>query len=219
MPMWHKFNCRPTHTQTECQTMALIIRTQPRLCRLIVTQTATLQTATLVSTFWWRKWTWCSRRRWLDWRRRDHYQRSRHRAAVCLSVHQSETSTSPILWTDIYVCCLSVQPSWQPRRHFFHHQYFILWFWKYSSVLVLEFYLECQHKEITTTLHMLNSLPRGVMCHGVRVEIILIMAALRSRCGHYIFALWFLSFFFFFPRLISAFADWMSTILRHMMAP
>jgi len=27
----------------------------------------------------------------------------------------------------------------------------------------------------------------------------LIMAALRSRCGHYIFALWFLlSFFFFF---------------------
>jgi len=24
------------------------------------------------------------------------------------------------------------------------------------------------------------------------------MAALRSRCGHYIFALWFLSIFFFF---------------------
>jgi len=30
-----------------------------------------------------------------------------------------------------------------------------------------------------------------------------IMAALRSRCGHYIFALWFLSSFFI-PRLISA---------------
>jgi len=64
------------------------------------------------------------------------------------------------------------------------------------------------------------------------------MAALRSRCGHYIFALWFLlssslwppygigqaiiffavvSFFFFlFPRLISAVGDWMSTILPHM---
>jgi len=28
------------------------------------------------------------------------------------------------------------------------------------------------------------------------------MAALRSRCGHYIFALWFLSsFYHFFPRL------------------
>jgi len=26
---------------------------------------------------------------------------------------------------------------------------------------------------------------------------LVIMAALRSRCGHYIFALWFLSFFFF----------------------
>ena len=38
------------------------------------------------------------------------------------------------------------------------------------------------------------------------------MAALRSRCGHYIFALWFLSIFFI-PRLISAVADWMSTIL------
>jgi len=44
------------------------------------------------------------------------------------------------------------------------------------------------------------------------------MAALRSRCGHYIFALWFLllSSSFLFPRLISAVADWMSTILAHM---
>ena len=41
------------------------------------------------------------------------------------------------------------------------------------------------------------------------------MAALRSRCGHYIFALWFLLSFFFFPRLISAVADWMSAILPH----
>ena len=42
------------------------------------------------------------------------------------------------------------------------------------------------------------------------------MAALRSKCGHYIFALWFLSsFFHLFPRLISAAADWMSTILPH----
>jgi len=43
------------------------------------------------------------------------------------------------------------------------------------------------------------------------------LAALRSRCGHYIFALWLLSsVFFFIPRLISAVADWMSTILLHM---
>jgi len=38
-----------------------------------------------------------------------------------------------------------------------------------------------------------------------------LMAALCSRCGHYV-----LSCFFFFPRLISAVADWMSTILWHM---
>ena len=41
------------------------------------------------------------------------------------------------------------------------------------------------------------------------------MAALRSRCGHYISALWFL-LLSFFHRLISAVADWMSTILAHM---
>jgi len=35
---------------------------------------------------------------------------------------------------------------------------------------------------------------------------ILIMAALRSRCGHYIFVLWFL-LSIFFPRLFSAIAD------------
>jgi len=71
--------------------------------------------------------------------------------------------------------------------------------------------------------------------------LLLVMAALRSRCGHYIFALWFvtaalcdraghiyfhpvlssfflLSFFFSSP-IISAVGDWMSTILPHMMWP
>ena len=41
------------------------------------------------------------------------------------------------------------------------------------------------------------------------------MVALRNRADHYMFALWFLSSFFF-PRLISAVGDWMSTILPHM---
>jgi len=45
---------------------------------------------------------------------------------------------------------------------------------------------------------------------------LVIMAALWNRAGHYIFALWFLSSSYFFPRLISAVADWMSTILLHM---
>ena len=41
-----------------------------------------------------------------------------------------------------------------------------------------------------------------------------------SRCGHYIFLPYVVYFFFlssfFFPRLISAVGDWMSTILPHM---
>ena len=53
-------------------------------------------------------------------------------------------------------------------------------------------------------------------------QTIIFMAALRSRCGHYIFALWFLSIYllsFFIPRLISAVAHWMSSILLHMVWP
>jgi len=47
-----------------------------------------------------------------------------------------------------------------------------------------------------------------------------IMAALWNRAGHYIFALWFLSFCLLFcPRLISAAADWICTVLLHMVWP
>jgi len=50
---------------------------------------------------------------------------------------------------------------------------------------------------------------------------LVIMAALWNRAGHYIFMLWFLSCMnlSFFPRLISAAAHWMSTVLRHMVWP
>jgi len=48
------------------------------------------------------------------------------------------------------------------------------------------------------------------------IDMHIVMAALCNRAGHYIFTLWFLSFFlssfFFFPGLISAATDWMSTI-------
>jgi len=47
----------------------------------------------------------------------------------------------------------------------------------------------------------------------------LIMAALRSRCGHYYFVLWFLLSSYFFSRLFSAVAGWMSAILPHMVWP
>ena len=49
-----------------------------------------------------------------------------------------------------------------------------------------------------------------------------IMVALYNRADHYIFILWlFLSFFLFrfFPRLISAVGDWMSTIFPYMVWP
>jgi len=50
-----------------------------------------------------------------------------------------------------------------------------------------------------------------------RPDISVNLAALRSRCEHYILQLWLLSsFFFFFPRLFSAVGDWMSTILPYM---
>ena len=47
----------------------------------------------------------------------------------------------------------------------------------------------------------------------------LFTVALRSRCRHYIFVLSFRLILSFFPCLISAVADWMSTILPHMMTP
>ena len=56
---------------------------------------------------------------------------------------------------------------------------------------------------------------------AVHRVILLIVAALWNRAGHYIFALWFLSssLFLFFPRLISTVRDWMSAILPHMVWP
>ena len=46
-----------------------------------------------------------------------------------------------------------------------------------------------------------------------------IMVALCNRADHYIFILFLLSSFFFFPRLISAVGDWMFTIPWHMVWP
>ena len=43
-----------------------------------------------------------------------------------------------------------------------------------------------------------------------------VLAALWHRADHYIFTLWFVLSSSFFPRLISAVADWMSAILPHM---
>jgi len=49
------------------------------------------------------------------------------------------------------------------------------------------------------------------------------MVTIWNRADHYIFILCFLSIYllsiFFFPRLISAAGDWMSTILPHTVWP
>jgi len=51
-------------------------------------------------------------------------------------------------------------------------------------------------------------------------SVVLITATLRCICGHYIFALCFLlSSSIFFARLFSAVADWMSTLLPHIVWP
>jgi len=76
------------------------------------------------------------------------------------------------------------------------------------------------------------------LSHILCLQLNLIMAALRNRCGHYVYVMWFLLWppyvigqviyifilwflhLSFFPRLTSAVeGDWMSTILPHMMWP
>jgi len=85
-----------------------------------------------------------------------------------------------------------------------------------------------QHKNYTATTDV--GLCAAMHCAGYAVHegpasqeapdsrrsLFIIMAALCSRCGHYISVLFLSSFF---PRLISAVADLMSTILLHMVWP
>ena len=74
-----------------------------------------------------------------------------------------------------------------------------------TTKLDVQFYL--------TTNAELRELVHDKDMHAISC-IIIIMAALHSRCGHYTFDV--ISIFFvFFPRLISVVGDWMSTILPH----
>ena len=88
---------------------------------------------------------------------------------------------------------------------------------------VITTYLSCSFQYITTvSVYESSDLEKSFSFETVEITgyVRLVMAALCNRAGHYIFALWFLSFFIssyiFFPRLISAAEDWMSTILRHL---
>ena len=61
------------------------------------------------------------------------------------------------------------------------------------------------------------TLVRRALAAVCSVPMLLVMVALWNSADHYIFALSFV--LFFFPRLISAVADWMSAILPHMVWP
>ena len=77
-------------------------------------------------------------------------------------------------------------------------------------------YLSCSTFTLGLGLYCLFNFRAIDAC--IWLYFMLFMVALRSRCGHYILPCgFFLSFFI--PRLISAVADWMSTIglLRHTM--
>jgi len=80
----------------------------------------------------------------------------------------------------------------------------LIYGWGMSVINLLFIILELLQLFTITSLNILLSL------------ILQVMAALWHRAGHYIFILWFL---LFFPRLISAVADWMSIILLHMVWP
>jgi len=67
---------------------------------------------------------------------------------------------------------------------------------------------QCWYHETVTSMQKI--------CYNCEV----IVVALCNRIDHYIFILWFLLLsFFFFPRLISAVAEWMSAIFAHMVWP
>jgi len=88
-----------------------------------------------------------------------------------------------------------------------------------------KFTILCEHVEQILLLNKFFSIvDMCLSCEDIARQICgmvprwrLFMVALCNRADHYIFALWFLSSSsFFFPRLISAVGDWMSTILLHM---
>jgi len=83
----------------------------------------------------------------------------------------------------------------------------------------LRFQAEGRKSRTTLALVLLQ-----LFSHSTFVVLDLVMVALWNRPDHYIFMLCFhvcSSFFLllFFPRLISAAADWMSAILPHMVWP
>jgi len=61
--------------------------------------------------------------------------------------------------------------------------------WSRCSKIYRQYY--CKLPLLKVDLHEINC----SVCDGVLYVHTIIMAAMRSKCGHYIFALWFLSFY------------------------
>ena len=101
---------------------------------------------------------------------------------------------------------------------------YAIWFQKMSflpqtAVSISESGLYFESHVAAVCHHKRSASSRILYCRYSTQYSHLVMAALRSRCGHYIFALSSIFFYLFFPRLISAATDWMSTILLHMAWP
>ena len=81
--------------------------------------------------------------------------------------------------------------------------------------------IDCTTCTIAAVLLLLpHAVNCGRFCFWRCQSVFFVMAALWNRAGNYIFALWFLLLLYiFFPRLISAVADWMSAIFPHMVRP
>ena len=86
--------------------------------------------------------------------------------------------------------------------------------WQWTSEQTVKFWRQSR-SWIRIRIHIVTMVRRA-LAEVWSVPVLLVMVALCNRADH---ALWFLSSFFFFPRLISAAVDWMSTILPHMVWP
>jgi len=145
-------------------------------------------------------------------------------------------SVPPMLWH----CWLGIRKSIQSAKY----RFLRCWYGCRSTVWfsVIDLQIANVPSDATATPSSLASLKPRMVCMSSAVLPILskccyymqwtaegsvfstvcdffVMAALHSRCGHYIFLLWFFFLSIFFPHVISAVADWMFTILPRMVWP
>ena len=129
----------------------------------------------------------------------------------------------------VFLCvCLSVWLSAAACQHYCTDPD-VTWGSGRGCLLVVHYWADLQSVDMLRCYGNLTR-TRNVSEYMIVLVVCLVMAALWNRAGHYIFSLWFLcSLFFLFSalllsflfctRLISAAADWISTILPQMVWP